>query len=355
MSLSDFGYNNIFDAYLKENGIDKSNIGRISAVYRNRFKVLTENFEISATLTGNFVYSAISHTELPTVGDWVHLNIFDDDTALITDLLPRQNHLERRAAGKESESQLIAANIDYGFIVEAVDKNFKLNRIERYLAICNSSDIEPIIIITKTDLGNNEDLTEILTKLRERLNHVQINFISNVNGSGIKELASIMVPGKTYCMLGMSGVGKSTLINNLLGMNILKTARLSNSTNKGIHTTIHRELFVLKNGGIVIDNPGMREIGLTDAADNIDSTFRQISDLSRTCRFSNCTHTHEKGCAILEAIKTGIIEQAQFDNYQKMKREQFHYSATAAEKRTKDKQFGKMVKIVKKSKPRKRY
>jgi len=355
MNLTEFGYNNTYDSYLDQYGYDKSNIGRISAVHRNRFKVLTDKSEISATLTGNFVYSVNSQTELPTVGDWVYLNIFDDGQALVTDLLPRQNYLERRAAGAESESQLIAANIDYGFIVEAVGEHFKLNRIERYLAICKSSNIEPIIIITKTDLSNDDELKTISEKIKERLDQIQFNFISNINGSGIDELALLINPGKTYCLLGISGVGKSTLINNLLGKNVLKTTELSESTNKGVHTTTHRELFVLENGGIIIDNPGMREIGLTDAANNIDSIFGQISEISKTCRFSNCTHTHEKGCAILEAIETEIIDQAQFDNYQKMKREQFHYSASVAEKRTKDKQFGKMVKSVKKSKPRKRY
>ena len=354
MKLEDIGYNSYLDIYLTENGFDKSNIGRISAVHRNRYVITTDSAEISASLTGNFQFSVNDSSELPTIGDWVYLNIYDDGQALITHLLPRHNRLERRAVGREAESQLIAANIDYGLIVESVGENFKLNRIERYIAICNSSDIKPIIIITKIDLIDSTELNELMESVFNRISGVPLYTISNIDKQGFDKLNGSFIKGKTYCLLGLSGVGKSTLINNLIGKDIIKTLEISESTNKGVHTTTHRELFLLNNGSIIIDNPGMREIGLTDSSDSLDLTFRHIAELSKNCQFSNCSHTHERGCAVLKAIKEGTLEQNQYNNYLKMQREQFHYTASVAEKRKKDKEFGKMVKNVMKHKTLKR-
>ncbi len=355
MKLEDIGYNTKLDQFLQDQGLDKNNVGRVSAVHKDSYTVITPDSELRSTITGNYQYSVNSSAELPAVGDWVHLSLYDDGQALITDLLPRVNRLERRAAGKESEVQIIAANIDYGLIVEAVGEHFNLNRIERFLAICNTSNIKPIIIITKTDLITDEESDDLIKQVTNRLNNIPMFTISNLSKAGIDSLSSILQKGKTYCLLGLSGVGKSSLINNLIGNDVLMTKAISSSTNKGVHTTTHRELFVLENGGIIIDNPGVREIGLADTAGSLDTTFEQIHDLSLRCKFSNCAHSHEKGCAILAAIEQGVLEQAQFDNYQKMKREQFHFSASVAEKRKKDKEFGKMVKDILKTKTKKRH
>ena len=355
MKLEDIGYSTNLDQFLRDRELDKKNVGRVSAVHKDSYTVITADSELRATITGNYQYSVNSSAELPAVGDWVYLSQYDDGQALITQLLPRMNRLERRAAGKESDVQIIAANIDYGLIVEAVGDHFNLNRIERFLAICNTSNIKPIIIITKTDLITDKESDDLIKQVTNRLNSIQVLTISNLSKVGIDSLRSILQKGKTYCLLGLSGVGKSSLINNLFGNDVLTTKAISSSTNKGVHTTTHRELFKLENGSIIIDNPGMREIGLTDATDDIDSIFGQIAELSKVCRFSNCTHTHEKGCAILAAIEQGALEQAQFDNYQKMKREQFHFSASVAEKRKKDKEFGKMVKDILKTKTKKRH
>lgn len=354
MKLEDFGYKSNFDDLLENNEFKKSDIGRVSAVYKNRYVVLTESGETSATLTGNFQFSVENQTEFPTVGDWVVLQIFDEEGALVIKVLPRFSFLERRAVGKGFDRQLIAANIDYGLIVEAVGENFKLNRLERYLAVCNSAKIEPIILLTKIDLMDNKQVNDIVATIKNRISDINIFAISNVSGAGIDNLNSILKRGKTYCLLGLSGVGKSTLINNLFGKDILETKSISDSTQKGVHTTTHRELFILNNGSLIIDNPGMREIGLTDSSDALEITFDKITELSAECKFSDCTHTHEKNCAILNAIDNGSLERSQYDNYMKMKREQFHFQASVVEKRKRDKEFGKMIKNVMKNKKKKR-
>lgn len=354
MKLENIGYKDTYNTFLQDNGFNKSDIGRVSAVYRDKYNVITEVSEVNASLTGNFQYSVSNSTELPAVGDWVHLIIYDDGQALITELLPRLNKLERKAVGTDSEIQTIAANIDYGLIVESVGENFKINRIERYLAICNASNIEPIIIITKIDLIDTKELETLVNKVANRIKNIQMLTISNVNKIGIDKLILALKKSKTYCLLGLSGVGKSTLINNLIGEDVLKTREISAITKKGVHTTTHRELFILDNGSIIIDNPGMREIGLTDSIDGLNITFPLISELGKSCKFSDCSHIHEKGCAVLMAIENGRLEQAQYDNYLKMKREQFHYTASVAEKRKKDKELGKMFKNVMKNKTLKR-
>lgn len=355
MKLEDLGYTTDIDQYLQENDIEINNIGRVSAVHKDSYNIITADSELRATITGNYQFTVVSSSELPTVGDWVNLSKYDDGQALITQLLPRKNQLERRAAGKKSDIQVIAANIDFGFIVEAVGEHFKLNRIERYVAICNSANISPIIIITKIDLIDTNELEALITQVIARFENIPILALSNLSNDGIDNLLANLKPGKTYCMLGLSGVGKSTLINNLSGKTVLETREISMSTNKGRHTTTHRELFILDNGSIIIDNPGMREIGMTDSEDGLDNTFKQIYDLSLNCKYSNCSHTNENNCAILAAIDQGELDQSQYDNYLKMKREQFHFSASVAEKRKRDKDFGKMVKNILKTKTKKRH
>jgi ribosome biogenesis GTPase len=355
MKLDDIGFSINLNRYLLNKKLDKDRIGRISAVYKDSYNVIATDSELRATITGNFQYSVNNPSELPAVGDWVLLSKYDDGQALITQLLPRESQLDRRSVGKKSEIQIIAANINYGIIVEAVGDQFNLNRIERFVTICNASNIEPIIVINKIDLTSAEDIKELVIIVSKRFKNIPVLAVSNVSKLGLNKLTSILKKGKTYCLLGLSGVGKSTIINNLLGKSVLETHEISSSTKKGVHTTTHRELFLLDNGSIIIDNPGMREIGLTNSEDGLDSTFSQINNISQECQFSNCTHTSEKGCAILLGIEQGVIDQSQYNNYLKMKREQFHFSASIAEKRKKDKKFGKMVKDIMKTKNKKRH
>jgi len=354
MNLVKLGYKKYFDSYLSEHGLSKSDIGRISAVHRNRYIILTESAELTANLTGNIQFSVNNHSELPAVGDWIVLQKYDDSMVLITDVLPRYSQLERKTVGKVYDKQIIAANIDYGLIVDAVGENFNINRIERYIAICNASNIKPIIIITKIDLIDDNQVKIIIDDIKSRIAEVDLFPISNINGLGVDEFKSILQSGETYCLLGLSGVGKSTLINNIIGKDLLKTSEISISTQKGVHTTTHREMFILDNESIIIDNPGMREVGLTDSSDNLDITFEKISEIGQGCRFSDCTHIHEKDCAVLLAVENGELDKLQYDNYIKMRREQSHFQSSAIERKRKDKSFGKMVKNFKKEKIHKR-
>ncbi len=350
MNLEDIGYNSIVNKYVEDIGLDKSNIGRVVVVFKDRYIIRTDSGELQANVTGNFQYSIENKSELPVIGDWVHLNKSDNNRALITQVLSRNNYLERRAVGKSSNKQVIAANIDFGFIVEAITENFKLNRVERYLAICNSANVKPIILLTKIDLISEQDLKNIINTVDKRLDKVPIFAISNLTNAGIDKFKVSLIKGKTYCLLGLSGVGKSSIINTLVAKNMIKTKAISKSTNKGVHTTSHRQLFLLNNGSIIIDNPGMREVGITESTDGIEITFDIIFELAEGCKFSNCTHTHERDCAVLTAVEKGNLDKSTYDNFVKMKKEQFHFQATLVEKRRKDKTFGKMVKNFKENK-----
>ncbi|MEE8341706.1 MAG: ribosome small subunit-dependent GTPase A, partial [Candidatus Neomarinimicrobiota bacterium] len=332
------------------NGLNKSNIGRVVAVYKDHYLVRTDSVHLRSNITGNLQYSIDNPTELPVVGDWVHLHKFDDSIALISEVLPRHNFLERRAVGKRSDSQIIASNIDYGLIIEAVTDNFNLNRIERYITICNSANVSPVLLLTKTDLIKDLGLETIIDSTKQRLASIPLFAISNVTKAGINGFKASLVKGRTYCLLGLSGVGKSTLINNLMPKKVMKTNAISDSTKKGVHTTSHRQLFLINGGSLLIDNPGMREIGVANSTNSIELTFDKISKLTENCHFNNCTHTHEKDCAVLMAIEKNELEQAAYENYLKMKKEQFHFQATLAEKRKRDKAFGKMIKNVMKNK-----
>ncbi|MBC8005228.1 MAG: ribosome small subunit-dependent GTPase A, partial [Verrucomicrobia bacterium] len=243
---------------------------------------------------------------------------------------------------------VIATNIDFAFIVQAISWDFNINRLERYLTICNSSDIEPVIVLTKIDLIDKEAVEGLLEGIRRRIKQVKVICISNLTQEGYEAIQAIIEKGKTYCMLGSSGVGKSTLINNLSGKALMQTGSISDSTSKGRHVTSHRELVVLDKGGILIDNPGMREVGIADTADGLEITFDTIIGLAENCRFKDCTHTSEVGCAVLEAIANGELNDAAYENYMKMKREKMHYESTVAEKRQREKQFGKILKDYKK-------
>ncbi len=354
MNLKDIGYNSTINNYVEDNRLDKSTVGRVVAVFRDIYHVRTAYSELKTTITGNLQNSIDDKSELPIVGDWVFLNKYDDDNAFITQVFPRNNFIERRSKGKTINKQAIAANIDFGFIVEAITENFNINRVERYLAICNSANVKPIILLTKTDLVTKSVLKNRINEVKKRIDNVQIFTISNITNTGIVELKSSLLKGKTYCLLGLSGVGKSTLLNILAEKIVMKTGAISQSTNKGVHTTTHRQLFLLNNGSIIIDNPGMREVGITDSTIGVEITFDKIIELAQDCHFSDCTHIHEKGCMVLNAVELGNLDKDVYDNYIKMKKEQSRLLTTLVAKRKQDKAFGKMIKDVMKNKKNKK-
>jgi ribosome biogenesis GTPase len=263
--------------------------------------------------------------------------------------------ISRQAVGKTGQMQIIATNIDFGLVIQAVDRDFNINRMERYLTICYDSKVTPIIVLSKIDLISDSELESIKNQIAERIKNIQVISISNETGFGHADLKSIIYTGKTYCLLGSSGVGKSSLLNMLTGRNLMQTGTISSSNNKGRHITSHRELVVLESGGIFIDNPGMREVGLTDSSEGLEITFDDINSLAYDCKFKDCTHTSEKGCAILEAIDEGRVDQDSYFNFQKLQKEQMHYESTVLEKKKKDKDLGKIIKTFKKNRNQNKY
>jgi ribosome biogenesis GTPase len=355
MKLEDLGYNDKLEKFRIEKNLESFEIGRVIAEHKERYVVRTIKGEFEAEITGNMRFTAESREYFPAVGDWVAITTYDYDFAIIHGILPRFSIIKRQEVGQFGEIQIIAANIDYAFLVQAVDRDFNINRLERYLTLCNSSKIEPVIVLTKTDLINEFRIIEILERLKARIKNVRVFAISNETQEGYEAIDSFIRKGRTYCMLGSSGVGKSTLLNNLSGKTIMKTDKISRSTNKGKHVTSHRELIILENGGILIDNPGMREVGIADTANGLEITFDAIVSLSKNCKFTDCTHTNEVGCCVVEAVEKGEIDKTSYENYLKMEREKAHFESTIEEKRKKDKKFGKMMKNYKKDVKQNKY
>ena len=348
MTLEDLGYNDKIEKFRIEHDLNRFEVGRVISEHRERYIVRTIKGEFEAEITGNMRFTAKSREDFPAVGDWVALTTHDLDFAIIHNILPRSSIIKRQAVGQFGEVQIIATNIDYAFLVQATDRDFNINRLERYLTICYSAKVKPVIVLTKTDLTDDLRINEILNSIKARIKNVPVIPVSNETKNGYEAINAFIEQGKTYCMLGSSGVGKSTLLNNLSGESLMRTDIISQSTNKGKHVTSHRELIILENGGILIDNPGMREVGIADSAGGLETTFDRIVRLSKNCKFKDCTHTTEIGCSVIEAVEKGEIDKASYENYLKMEREKIHFELTIAEKRKKDKQFGKMVSNYKK-------
>ncbi|WP_167618254.1 ribosome small subunit-dependent GTPase A [Maribellus sediminis] len=330
-------------------------LARVSAEHKERYQVISEDGNLQAEITGNIRYAAQSRTDFPAVGDWVKIARIDKDSAVILQIYPRYSFLERQAVGKQGEIQLIASNIDVAFIVQAVGHDFNLNRLERYLSICYAGKIEPMIVLTKTDLVKKEELENLQNQITARNAKVPLMLVSNITLEGFEQLREKMEPQLTYCFIGSSGVGKSTLINGLMEKDMLETKAISESTSKGRHTTTHRELLLLPNGSIVIDTPGMRELGITNQEGGLELTYDQIAELAENCRYSDCSHENEKGCAVIEAVEDGTLSEAIYGNYLKLKREQEHFSSTVYEKRLKGKEFGKMAREVVKARKKNKF
>jgi len=348
MQLEELGYNIEIETYRKENNLSQFDIGRVIAEHKERYEVRTVNGDFDAEIIGNIRFTANSRTDFPAVGDWVAVSEYDKDKLLIHAILPRKTTVERNAIGKYGETQIIATNIDYAFIVQAVDRDFNINRIERYLTICNTSKVNPIIILTKVDLIDSATLNEITDRIEHRVKHTKIIAISNYTNIGIDKVKELIERGKTYCLMGSSGVGKSTLINSLTGKEIMRTDSISEASNRGKHVTTHRELILLENGGVLIDNPGMREVGIADSANGLEITFDDILKYASDCKYADCQHTHEVGCAVIEAVENGEIDRASYENYLKMVRERTFFETSQTEKKRKEKMFGKILKNYKK-------
>jgi len=326
-------------------------LARVTTVDRNACVVRNEHGETVAELSGALRFSAGSDANLPCVGDWVCVQQASPDLAIIHAVLPRKTFLRRKSPGKTVDFQMMATNVDLAFIVQSCHFDFNLRRLDRYLVVAREGNIEPVVILTKTDLVSPDDLDGMIADIRRAGIQAQLLPISNTTGSGLDELRALLVPGRTFCLLGSSGVGKTTLINRLLGEDSLETRTVS-ATGEGVHTTTRRQLLVLDNGAMLIDTPGMRELGLLGAGEGVESSFADIQELSQECRFADCTHAGEPGCAVRKALDCGDLDPDRYASYEKLRKETDHHDRSYVEKRKKDKEFGKLIKSVMKHKKR---
>jgi len=345
MELSDLGFTPWFAQKLNESGKTGCDIARVTSVNKGGYVVRSEDSEVFAELTGEFMFSAESQHEYPVVGDWAYVQYHNDNTlAIICDLFPRKTILRRKAAGKKIDYQMIASNIDVAFIVQSCDFNFNLRRLERYLVMINDGHIEPVILLSKTDLVSQKELDSKVSEIRNTGIKYEIIAYSVENGSGLSQIQQVLQPRITYCLLGSSGVGKTTLLNHLIGRETFKINLVREKDGKGRHTTARRQLVILEQGAMLIDTPGMRELGNIGVKRGIEGSFSNILELSESCRFKDCTHTHEVGCAVLTALQKGILNEGHYQDYLKLKRESEHYQMSYVEKRRKDRKFGQFIK-----------
>lgn len=325
--------------------IPEYTVGRIISQEKGLYRLVSEDGEQLAEVSGKLRYSASSVSDLPAVGDFVLVNTFDtQSTAVIHAILPRKSIFVRKAAGTANTEQVVAANIDTVFICMSLNNDFNLRRLERYLSVAWNSGAVPIIVLTKSDLCDNT--AEKLCEVETVAVGTDIVLTSGTEKDGFLTLLPYIKQGQTVAFIGSSGVGKSTLINRLLGEDRLETNGLRND-DKGRHTTTRRELFLLKNGAMVIDTPGMRELGMWDSESGLDRAFEDIEQLALHCRFNNCTHTTEPGCAVKQAIMLGELSESRWNSYQKLTAEN-RFSENSkdylAEKRQKFKNIAKINK-----------
>lgn len=347
INLNSYGWNDKLNQLKQEPMYDTLFHGRITIVHRTCYEVISENGLIQCELTGNMMYGK-SEFELPCVGDWVIFELFGENKGIIVDILPREQILYRKKSGTIADKQVIASYVDKAFIVQSLDNNFNVRRAERFMVQILEENIKPILVLNKSDLCF--DKQEIDEAIKHIARQMPVFFTSIHQPETIAQLRESISEGETVVFVGSSGVGKSSLVNALCEKSLLLTFDISLSTGKGRHTSTRREMVLMKDSGILIDTPGIREFGL--AIDNPDSLAEilNISDYENSCRFQDCTHINEPDCAVLEAVNNGTLDRKVYESYLKLQREMWHFSTSEHEKRRKDKSFSKLVDEIKKRK-----
>ena len=324
-------------------------VARIVLQEKGMYRIGTIMGEQNALVSGKLQFDAQSPSDYPAVGDYVTVSCVDPDTAVIHQVLPRKSLFVRKAAGTSKTEQVIAANIDTVFLCMSLNNDFNLRRLERYLAAAWESGAEPVAVLTKADLC--ADLPQKQREVEAIAMGVNILTTSAMESDGYRQIMPYITQGRTVAFVGSSGVGKSTLINRLLGEDRLTTGGLRKD-DKGHHTTTHRELLFLSNGAMVIDTPGMRELGMWDAASGVEQTFGDIEELAARCRFRNCSHSGEPGCAVRAAIRSGDLDGGRWLSYQKLKNENSYAADSESYLAAKEKKFKEVSKINKYNKKR---
>ncbi len=319
MDLSDLGWMPYFEALFEPHRDNGLSPGRISKQHRGRHWILTESGEVTAEVSGRFRHGAASPADYPAVGDWVALQHTDSSSGLIHAVLPRRGAITRKVAGETTEEQVLAANVDTAFLVTGLDNNYNLRRIERYLTTAWDGGALPVIVLNKSDLA--DDPVAVVDEVQAVAVGAPVLAVSALANDGIELLTEYLKPGTTAVFLGSSGVGKSTIINRLLREDRMKTGVVRQGDSRGRHTTTHRELLLLPGGGLLIDTPGMRELQLWADEDSLRRSFDDIDHLAESCRFSDCRHEQEPGCAVVAAVESGDLSTKRYESFLKQRKE----------------------------------
>ena len=347
-SLEALGWDDWFAGHARAACDPVAAFARVAAVDRDQLVLLDGSGAFRGRLSGKFLHESATPAQRPCVGDWVCVDRSSSDQfGLVRGVVARKTGLRRRAAGESRDTQMIAANVDVVIVVQSCHYDFKLKRLERYLVMVRDGGAVPCVLLTKVDLVEPSVVAAQVAQIRSAGIDVPVLTLSNITRDGVTELQGMLESGKTYCFVGSSGVGKSTLINGLIGRALLETKDVSGS-GEGRHTTVRRELIVLSSGAMVIDNPGMREFGVLGAGGGIEASYADITARAAQCHFRDCTHTREPGCAVLQALESGEMDAEHYEHFLTLRKESGYQELSHAEKRKKDRDFGRFIKSAKK-------
>lgn len=348
INLNNYGWNDKLSQLKQESAYRILTHGRIAVVHRTCYEVICEDGLFLCELTGNMMYGK-SDFELPCTGDWIIFQPLEENKGIIVDMLPRERTLYRKKSGTVADKQAIASYVDKAFIVQSLDDNFNVRRAERFMIQIREERIYPILVLNKADL--DFDRLKIEENIRHITRQMPVFFTSIHHPETILPLSESISEGETVVFVGSSGVGKSSLVNALCEKPVLLTSGISLSTGKGRHTSTRREMILMEGSGILIDTPGVREFGLAVGDPDSLAGVLDISDYEKSCRFKDCGHVNEPGCAVLEAVSNGTLDPKVYESYLKLRREVWHFSSSEHEKRKKEKSLSKLVDEVKKRKP----
>jgi ribosome biogenesis GTPase len=339
LSLSQLGWCHFFQQQLSLEEWEATTAARVIAVHRNTIKVASEYDHQTLTLPGS--WHLHGPEALPTVGDWL---LLDASTGQAQRLLERKSLFHRKAAGKESKMQLLGANVDTLFVVSSCNQDFNLSRLERYLALALEAKVEPVLVLTKADLV--DDVSEYQRNATTLKPDLPVEIVNALDPSSLDSLAPWCANGQTVALVGSSGVGKSTLVNTLCGAFRQMTGEIREEDAKGRHTTTSRTLHALPMGGLLLDSPGLRELQLSECQNGVSSLFHDVEEVAQSCRFNDCSHESEEGCAVKAAVASGDISPRRLANYHKLMNEQKRNAESIAEKHRRERNFGKHIRAV---------